>query len=139
MSIDHKISNSSIAEKLAKYTKYQREKHGMSLNEFAKLTGLTTSFLSRLEKKEYKDVKFDVITKLAEGFSMRVKDFLKKCEIIESHRPIYPLSYYFKELYQFPDEAIDDIRLFIKLLQQKYKKEIQLQKEAHKNYWKSEK
>lgn len=128
-------SQKSVAEKIGQYTHYQREKRGFSLNEFARQTSLTTSFLLRLERGEYKSVKFDVIEKLASGFQMSIDDFLEKCGIIPSGKKLYPLDYYFKELYQFPEEAINDLKLFIQLLQLKYKKEIQEMKEAHKEYW----
>lgn len=134
MSIDHTMSI-SIAEKIGKYTKYQREQKGYSLNEFARMSDFTPAFLLKLERGDYNSVKFDVIEKISHALQMSIEDFLIKCEIIQRRKTVYSLDYYFKELYQFPQEAINDLKLFIHLLQLKYKKEIREQKEAHKKYW----
>jgi len=134
MSIGHKISESP-AGKVGKYTKYQREKRGFSLNEFAKKIGVTTSFLLRLERGNYQNVSYDVLKKLAIGFEMSIEDFLYKCKLIESSSTLPPLEYYLKEMYQFPEDAINDIKLLIMLLKEKYKKEIKQLKGKHKEYW----
>lgn len=139
MSIEQFMSGISVAERIGIYTKYQREQKYCSLNEFARISGLTPSFLLKLERGDYHSVKFDVIEKISEALQMSIEEFLTKCEIIPRNKSVYSLDYYFKELYQFPVEAISDLKLFIQLLQLKYKKEIYEQKEAHKKYWKKKK
>lgn len=134
MSIDQDISD-TIGYKVGKYTKYQRTKRAWSLNELAKRTGLTAPFLLRLERGSYKSVQFDIFEKIANGFEMTVEDFLEKCQIISGSHTLPPLEYYIKEKFQFPDEAIDDIKLFIALLKTKYKKQILELKEKHNIYW----
>lgn len=132
-----KIGNTGT--KIGKYVNYQRMKRELSLNELGKQTGMATSFLLRLERGVYQNVKFDVIEKLAEGFDMTIEDFLIKCGIIEESHKLPPLEYYLKEQYQLPPEAISDTKLFIELLKMKYKKEIQHMKTLHKSYWKNKK
>ncbi len=132
-----KIGNTGT--KIGKYVNYQRMKRELSLNELGKQTGMATSFLLRLERGVYQNVKFDVIEKLAEGFDMTIEDFLTKCGIIEESHKLPPLEYYLKEQYQLPPEAISDTKLFIELLKMKYKKEIQHMKTLHKSYWKNKK
>lgn len=126
----------SVAEKIGKYTKYQREKRGYSLNQFAKVVGVTPSFLLRLEKGDYNSISFTFVEKIAQGFEMTLEDFLQKCEIIDSSASLPSLQYYLKEKYQFPEEAISDVKLFIRLLKVKYKKEIQELQKIHETYWK---
>ena len=128
-------ASKSIGEKIGTYTKYQREKRHHSLNEFAKGIDVTTSFLLRLERGEYFNVKFDVIEKIAKGFEMTTGDFLYKCNIIEASNTLPPIDYYLKEAYQFPEEAIEDVKLLIELLKVKYKKERHELRELHKAYW----
>jgi transcriptional regulator with XRE-family HTH domain len=125
----------SAGSKIGRYTKYQREKRGFSLNYFAKITGLTTSFFLRLEKGEYASISISAIEKIARGFDMTIGDFLHKCQIIESSHTLPPLEYYLKEKYQFPDDAIKDFKLLVRLLRVKYKKEISELKNIHEAYW----
>lgn len=133
------MKKDSIGARIGKYTKYQRQKRNLSLNAFAKKISLTTSFLLRLERGTYQNVKFDVIEKLAAGFAMTVEDFLLKCEIISYSQTVPPIEYYLKEMYQFPKDAIEDTKLFIDFLNIKYKKQIKELKTIHKNYWNKEK
>ncbi len=136
MSIDRTISEGSIGEKIGKYTKYQREKQGFSLNEYAKKIGVTTSFLLRLEKGTYKNVSLKIIEKLAQGFDMPITDFLLKCRIVSASETLPPIEYYLKEMYQFLNEAIEDVKLFVSVLKIKFKKQIQELEAKHKEYWK---
>jgi len=134
MSIDTTLPESS-AGKVGKYTKYQREKRGLSLNEFARKIGVTTSFLLRLERGNYQNVSYDVLQRIALGFDMSIEDFLYKCRLIESSSTLPPIEYYLREMYQFPISAINDIKLLITLLKEKYKDEIRDLKSKHKEYW----
>lgn len=135
MSIHQNIPISAGA-KIGRYTKYQREKRGFSLNYFSKITGVTTSFLLRLEKGEYANISINAVEKIANGFGMTTGDFLTKCQIIDSSHTLPPLEYYLKEKYQFPEEAIKDFKLLIRLLKAKYKKEITELQTIHQAYWK---
>ena len=125
----------TAVEKIGKYTKYQREKRGYSLNQFAKRIGITTSFLLRLERGNYQSVSFDVIEKIARGFDTSIEDFLYKCQITQASSSLPDIEYFLKEKYQFPKEAISDVKLLISLLKVKYKKSIKELKEKHKVYW----
>lgn len=125
-----------IADKIAKYTKYQREKKGISINEFARITGLTPSFISRLESLDYQDIRFAVAEKLAKGLTMSLEDFLRKCKIIDIKNELPPLEYWLKEKYQFTPKAIDDVSLFVEFISKKYKTKIDIEKEIHNKYWK---
>ena len=71
----------TVGEKIGEYVAYQRDKRGWTLQEFADRTGLTPSFVLRLEKGEYRSVGFDAIEKLAKGFAMEIGELLSKCNI----------------------------------------------------------
>lgn len=136
MSIDHSVTPITTGFKIGKYTKYQRVKRKFSLNEFSRKINVTTSFLLRLERGDYSSVSFDIIEKISIGFDMTVEDFLQKCKVISAPHTLPPIDYYLKEMYQFPDEAIEDFKLLIQLLRVKYKKQITELKKIHKDYWK---
>jgi transcriptional regulator with XRE-family HTH domain len=125
--------------KIGIYIKYQREKKKYSLSEFARITDLDTSFLLRLENGVYKSVKLDVLQKLALGFNMSLEDFMIKCKLIQNDqkKKMPTLEYYLKEKYQLPDEAIEDVKIMINVLENKYKDEIALLKKKHQKYWKT--
>ena len=133
-----KLPHQNAAIKIAKYIKYQREKRDWSLSDFASRSDLTPSFLSRLEQGDYNTVKYDVIQKLAAGFSLSVRVFLWKCELIEreEHLELPDFEFYLKEKFQLPSEAIEDMNLFLELIHKKYRKEIEEMKKAHEEYWK---
>jgi transcriptional regulator with XRE-family HTH domain len=129
----------SVGVKIGAYLKYQREKRKLSLVEFGKLLDIDASFLHRLEKGYYQSVSLDAIEKITNGLQMNIQEFLAKCEITPSRFSLPTAEYFYKEMYQFPDEAIADIQLFVKFLQEKYKHEIKLNKKKHEIYWKNRK
>ncbi len=133
------MKQESTANKIGKYLKYQRQKRGLSLVGFAKLTSLDPSFIHRVEKGYYNGVSFDAIEKMATGLNMTVEVFLAKCQITPTHCALPSLEFYFKEHFQFPESAIRDVELFISFLQEKYKAEIAKMKAKHDLYWNSNK
>jgi transcriptional regulator with XRE-family HTH domain len=133
-----KLYPSDSAAKIGRYVKYQREKRGLSLNEFAERVGIAPSFLYRLESGSYKSVKFTVIEKLSQAFEMPVIAFLQKCELAEHSAESLPdISFYLREKLQLPTEAVEDIKLFITFIEEKYKDKIQTLKKKHADYWKT--
>lgn len=130
----------SSAAKIGVYTKYQRQKRNLSLNEFAELVGMNPSFLFRLEHGVYQTVKLDAVEKIAAGLDMNVADFLAKCQIGRHYAAeLPPLEFYLKELYQFPPAAIEDVQLFIRFLQEKYQQDIADRKAQHLQFWSKKK
>lgn len=128
----------SIGKKIANYIKYQREKRGLSLNQFARLIEVDVSFLLRLEKGVYDDLKLSTIIKIAKVLNMNVVDFLIKCQIIDEKKISVPsLEFYLKEKFQLPPEAIDDVSTFIQFLQKKHREEIKKLKKMHDQYWRA--
>lgn len=133
----NKMYTTESAFKIGKYVKYQRQKRGLSLNEFAEQVGITPSFLYRLESGSYKSVKFSVIEKLAQAFEIPVITFLQKCELAENSASSLPdISFYLREKYQFPTEAVEDIKLFISFIEKKYRTEMETLRKKHEDYWK---
>lgn len=127
----------STGSKIGKYTKYQREKRKWSLKQLAEATGMTPSFLFRLEQGTYQTVKFEVLEKIANAFEMPLEILLIKCHLIDSQllNPLPQYEYYLKEKYQLPPQAIEDMALFLKFIQKKYHKVILEMKKAHQEYW----
>lgn len=133
------MKQKSVAAKIGTYLKYQREKRSLSLGDFAKLTSLDPSFIHRVERGYYNGLSFDAVEKIATGLNMSLEDLLAKCNITPSRFTLPTIEYYFKEQFQFPDEAIKDVKLFISFLEKKYKKDIRKMKEKHQQYWEKQK
>jgi len=125
----------SNGAKIGKYLKYQRKKNDLTLYEMSKSSGLSSAFLLKLERGDYKDVKFDVMQKISKSLGTDIISFLYKCKIISTHKKLPALRYYLKEKYQFPKNAINETREFIKYMKFVHKKSIELQIIKHKKYW----
>ncbi|MFZ5438049.1 MAG: helix-turn-helix domain-containing protein [Patescibacteria group bacterium] len=132
----NQIKNKTAGEKIGKYVKYQREKRNWSLQDLAEKTSLTPSYLSRLETGTYTSPTYVAIESLAHGFGIPVYTFLNKCEIVDEIRIDLPdLDFYLREKFQLPDEALDDIHLFLDFIFKKYDQDIEALKKKHHSYW----
>src|SRR6266571_917985 len=115
-------SEDFMAQKIGKYIKYQRSKRKLSLNAFADTLELDPSFLMHLENGDYNTLKLDMVEKIASGLHMTMGDFLWKCQILNDRDRTYipELDFYLREKFQFPDDAIEDVKLYLKLIKEKY-------------------
>jgi transcriptional regulator with XRE-family HTH domain len=126
----------SAAAKIGAYIKYQREKRNKSLNEFAKLINVDPSFILRLENGVYQSIGLDVVEKIAEGLEMGLEDLLGKAGLLSRYKGELPeVEFFLKEKYQFPRQAIHDVIVFLKFVEERYKKEIERRRKVHKKYW----
>lgn len=130
------MSVQTNGEKIGQYVHYQRSKRKLSLNQFAKNIKVDPSFLQRLEVGKYQGVGLNVLEKIAKGFDMSLEDLLRKSRITSYQHQLPKIEFYLREMYQFPDGAINECRSFISFLQNQYKKEIGLLKKQHDGYWK---
>lgn len=125
----------SNGQKIGKYVAYQRNKRGLTLRSFSRLSGLDLAFIQRLEKGAYQGVSIDAILKIATAFSMSIEAVLSKSKISSYETRLPSLSYVLRETYQLPKEAIAECESYIEFLQHRYKKEIAALKRKHKKYW----
>lgn len=126
----------STAVKIGRYLLYQRQKRDWTITDFAQKTGLTASFIFRLEQGEYKTIKLDALEKIADGLDMTMTDFINKCQLDdESSRTLPTIEFALKERFHFPQQAIEEIMLFIEFLAERYQKEITSQKQQSAKYW----
>jgi len=127
------------AKNIGRYLAYQRQKRNLTLADVAEKTGLSISYLSKLEAGQYNTATFDVIQDLAHGLNMRTADFLRKCELISEKRSVSPIEYSLKELLFLPSKAIREIMDFIDYTAYKYKEEVKTSKKKHQDYWQKDK
>jgi len=123
-------------KKIGKYLKYQRGKLDLSLSDLSEKTGLTSAYLSRLERGEYRSMSLKTLHRLADALGMSLVELLTKGQVLQNTNSLPSLTYYLKERYQLPPSAIGDVRLFLEFVTKKYAKEIRLMQKQHSQYWK---
>ncbi len=110
-------SNSSVANKIGLFLKRYRKSNGISLNILAEKAGLTPSFVFRLEKSEYDDVKIGVVIKLAKALNMSLEDFLKRTQLIDNTQDLPEFEHYLKQKFDLPQDSIDQLTKMLEFIQ----------------------
>jgi len=73
---------------LGKTIKKLREKAGLTPSEFARRSGFSLAYISKLESEKYKSLPLDTSKSLAEGLDMTLGDFLSELGYLENvNRP----------------------------------------------------
>ncbi len=135
MSITKRATNIvSAGAKIGRFLNYWRKQNNLSLGAFSKSSNLTSSFILRLEKGDYRSVKFDVIEKIAKCLKMTEEDFLRHCEIIPSKRELPSLEYFLAEKYQFPPQAIEEVKLIIEFIRERNRRGIMASKKRRDEF-----
>lgn len=96
-----------------------RKSSGLTLDELAKKTTLSKSFLSKIENGEFdeQNVSLDTIIKLAKGFDVKVKEILSQLKVMNESPVTPPLKLYLRQRYGVSNqEAVKIIEDMIKHL-----------------------
>lgn len=110
-------SKNSIAKKIGLFLKRYRKSNGISLNVLAEKADLTPSFVFRLEKNEYDDVKIGVVVKLAKALNMSLEDFLKRTQLIDCSQDLPEFAHYLKQKFDLPQDSIDQLTKMLEFIQ----------------------
>ncbi len=65
-----------IIEQFSKNIKHLREQNNMTINELSKLTGITKSYLLKVENMQVKTISFKQLNSFCKVFKAEVKDIL---------------------------------------------------------------
>lgn len=78
-----------------------RENRGFTLDELAERASLSKSFISKIENGEFdeKNISLDTLIKLADGFSIKVKEILGLLKVISDQPSTPSLSVYLRQQY----------------------------------------
>jgi transcriptional regulator with XRE-family HTH domain len=135
MSIAKKaIKTVSSGAKIGFFLKYWRERNKLSLGALSRASGLTPSFILRLERGIYRSVKFDAVERIAKSLKMTVEDFLRQCEILPQKSNLPSLEYFLAEKYQFSPQAIEEVKLIIEFIQERNRKAIALSRKKRQEF-----
>ena len=130
-----KVDQKKDDNPVGKYVAYQRGKRGISLNELARRSQLSVSYLAKLEQGAYKSPSFEALNSIAGALKTPTAEFLRKCGLIDEKGVLPSIAFHLKEQFYFPSEAIEEVNSFIEYIKIKYKKEIALYKKIHEEYW----
>jgi transcriptional regulator with XRE-family HTH domain len=91
--------------KISEFVKKIRSERNLTLEVLAKKASLSAGFLSRLEKGDFdkKNLSLSSLISLADGFDMKVKEFLDNLGLIENS-DFPPMSVYLRQ------NGVDDPR-----------------------------
>lgn len=73
----------SIGPKFSQVIKYRREEMKLSLSELSELTGISTSYLNRLEKGERQAPSFPIMQMIAKAMGMDISEVLSLATPLE--------------------------------------------------------
>ncbi len=74
---DNCVVSKDIARQLGERIRILREKQGLTQNELAQRSGISTKYLQNLESKAPKRASIETVAGLADGFDMPLWKFLK--------------------------------------------------------------
>src|SRR3989344_8025961 len=94
-----------LTMKISFLIKKLREDSGMTLDNLARLSGLSKGFLSRLEKGDFDpaNIALETLIKISGGLNTKVKDILDYLNIIDANE-MPPLSTYLRGKYDISDD-----------------------------------
>ncbi|WP_431810634.1 helix-turn-helix domain-containing protein [Lysinibacillus capsici] len=96
-----------ISDDFGKMLKSLRKKRGLTLADLSDLSGISISYLNRLEKGERKSPGFTKIIKLAEVLSVPVSSLVGSCIQESEDKPVSISELFFNHTIEYNDEVLD--------------------------------
>lgn len=112
----------NIGSRIGFLVHYKREVLGVSLTKLALETGLSRTFLSRLERAEFADVKVTALAKLTRRFPLSVAEFSAAtgCDLSTD---LPEIEAYLRARYpEWPATAISQVTDYCRYHEQRYSK-----------------
>lgn len=110
--------------KLGKYLKQLREEQGLSIRNVARQSGMSPSHLAKIEAGDtFKSISIQTLIKLSKFYGIPVSAILKEAGFIEDAEDELPeFTQYLRAKYQLPHQAIRDLEMAKRIVEEKYKK-----------------
>ncbi|MBU4350929.1 helix-turn-helix transcriptional regulator [Patescibacteria group bacterium] len=110
--------------KLGKYLKQLREEQGLSIREVARQSEMSPSHLAKIEAGDtFKSISIKTLVKLSKFYGIPVDAILKEAGFIEDALDELPgFAQYLRAKYQLPPQAIRDLEMAKRIVEEKYKK-----------------
>ncbi len=110
--------------KLGKYLKELRKEQGLSIRAVAKSCSIAPSHLAKIEAGDtFKTISVGTLVKFSKFYGIPVSSMLKEAGFIESHESDLPeLAQYLRLKYQLSPQAIRDMEMAKKIVNEKYKR-----------------
>lgn len=106
---------------LGQHLRSLRNDMGMSIHEVAKNTGLSPSFVSKIETNKFQSVTVHALLSISEAYHVPLQVLLERAGFVETNADGLPdLSFYLKAKYHAPHEATQDMDLAWEIVKKKY-------------------
>jgi len=115
--------NPSKMKSLGKYLKTLREELNLSMRDVAKQTGLTPSYISKIEAgNTYQSINVDSLIAFSKVYRIPITALLEEAGFLDKEDDLPNLSTYLKMKYNLSPQAIRDIEIFKEFIENYYKK-----------------
>lgn len=107
---------------LGQYMRSMRNDFGLSIHEIARRTGMSPSFVSKLENgMTFQTVTVQTLAAFARAYRVPVQLMLERAGFVEENPDGLPgLSAYLKAKYRTPHQAVQDMELAWEIVRKKY-------------------
>lgn len=113
----------SKIKNLGKYLRTLREELGLSMRDVTNQTGLTPSYISKIEAgNTFKSINVDSLISFSKVYKIPITALLEEAGFLNKEDDLPQLSTYLKIKYNLSPQAIRDIEIFKEFVENKYKK-----------------
>ncbi len=108
---------------LGKYLRRLRPDNKPTLREIAQRTGLSESFLGKLEREEYETLLLETMRQVAKGYGVPLEKLLVVSGYVNWEEPPLPdLDVYLRTKFGLTEKGIQEAEQFLEYVQEKHGK-----------------
>ncbi len=116
-----KYTSSRNMQLLGQHLRSLRNDMRLSIHEVARRTGLSPSFISKIETNTFQSITVQALLALADTYRVPLQVILEYAGFLEENADGLPdLAFYLKAKYRAPHQATQDMELAWEIVKKKY-------------------